>query len=275
EESVINDKRELKEQEKDQTGLRKIRLESDLKNALEKGELQVVYQPMLNLKQGKITGFEALARWTHAERGLISPMEFIALAEETDLIVPVGLHILEVAAKQLAKFQPIVNYPLFMSINVSPRQMKDRGFLKFAAALVNLAGLNPDQIKLEVTETLASDLDFLSNWIDRAHKLGFRVALDDFGTGYTSLEYLSRLEANSIKIDQAFIRPLFNHDKHALMLKHIVGLLRDLGFEVIAEGVETDRHIKHLAELGVHLAQGYGISRPISTDKIMEFLKQQ
>ena len=256
----------------DATGLAKIRLESDLKDALENGGLQVVYQPMLNLKQRTITGFEALARWTHPKLGLISPVEFISLAEETDLIVPVGLHILEVAATQLAQFQSIVDYPLFMSINVSPRQMHDRGFLKFAAKLIKMAGLELDQIKLEVTETLAVDLKFLSGWIENAHKLGFRVALDDFGTGYTSLEYLSHLKANSIKIDQAFIIPLFEDDRHGMMLKHIVGMLRDLGFEVIAEGVETERHIEHLDKLGVHLAQGYGISKPAPAEVIKKFL---
>lgn len=249
-------------------GIDKIRLESELKRALAKGELEVFYQPILDPQRNRLAGFEALTRWHNPVRGHIPPHLFIALAEETDLIVPVGLQVFKTACRQLAKFQAIADQqpaapPLFMCINISARQIADRRFIGQAAALASAAGINREQVKLEITETLAVDIDLTQTWIKRAHELGFKVSLDDFGTGYSSLETLYKLDLDTAKIDQTFVRPLHREPRSRELMRGMVELMKSLQLEIVVEGIESPADLEFVTAIGCHLTQGYLIGKPL------------
>ncbi|MEM9529542.1 MAG: EAL domain-containing protein [Pseudomonadota bacterium] len=250
-------------------GIDKIRLEAELKDALAQGQLQVNYQPLLDCATRKVAGFEALTRWHHPARGAISPGLFITLAEETSLIVPVGLYVFETACAQLQQFQQREGYgpgSLFMSINVSARQIADPDFIVQAASRADRFGLNRADIKLEITESLAVDMQATDVWIDRAHELGFQVSLDDFGTGYSSLATLYQLDVDYAKIDQAFVRPLETEPRAKELLRGIVALMRALRLKVVVEGIEEAAELDYISELGCHLAQGFLIGKSLPAD---------
>lgn len=224
-------------------GISKIRLEAELRQALEANELKVYYQPIGDLRTGNVAGFEALTRWFHPTRGFISPGLFISLAEETDLIVPVGLHVFKQASEDMVRLQKAADekgyeHPLFMSINVSGRQVINDQFLKQAAEIVDGTGLPREQFKLEITESFAIDVAAAESWISEAHALGFKVSLDDFGTGVSSLETLYRLDLDAAKVDRAFVIDLANNQRNRQLTRDIVAMIQRLGLEVIVEGVE-------------------------------------
>ncbi len=257
-------------------GIDKIRLESELKKALKEQQLKVFYQPLLGCETGKIAGFEALTRWEHPKRGPISPALFITLAEETGLIVPVGLYVFDSACRQLAAFQQAPGYgagALFMSINVSAKQIADKDFITQAAEITDRYQLNRSDIKLEITESLAVDMEATDVWIDRAHELGFQVSLDDFGTGYSSLATLYQLDVDYAKIDQAFVRPLDTEPRSRELLRGIVALMRALKLKIVVEGVETASELEYITALGCHLAQGYLIGKSLSPEDAGELLR--
>ena len=260
-------------------GIDKIRLEAELKEALARDQLEVYYQPLLETPGRKVAGFEALTRWHHPERGHISPFLFITLAEETNLIVPVGLYVFESACRTLAQFQAIADQQddprqLFMSINISGRQIADPSFIGKAAAITSAAGVNRGQVKLEITETLAMNLKLTKKWIQRAHELGFKVSLDDFGTGFSSLETLYQLDLDAAKIDQAFVRPLHLEPRSRELMRGIVGLMKGLGLQVVVEGIETIAELEFIAALDCHLAQGYLIGKPLPAGAAETLLKE-
>ncbi|MFK7956493.1 MAG: EAL domain-containing protein [Lysobacterales bacterium] len=256
-------------------GIDKIRLESELKDALKKQELRVYYQPLLDCDQRRVAGFEALTRWDHPKRGHISPGLFITLAEETSLIVPVGLYVFDTACRQLAGFQRASGYgagELFMSINVSAKQISDPDFIVQAAEITERYSLSRADIKLEITESLAVDMQETDVWIDRAHELGFQVSLDDFGTGYSSLATLYQLDVDFAKIDQAFVRPLDTEPRSRELLRGIVALMRALKLKVVVEGIETASELEYVSALGCHLAQGYLIGKSLDPDDARDLL---
>lgn len=259
-------------------GIDKIRLESELKDALAQEQLKVYYQPLLDVPSRRIAGFEALTRWIHPERGFISPALFITLAEETRLIVPVGLYVFEHACRELAKFEAIARehdypFPLFMSINISGRQIADPDFIRQAAEITSRYGLPREQIKLEITESLAVDFEATRKWIDSAHDLGFKVSLDDFGTGFSSLETLYKLDLDAAKVDQAFVRPLHEEPRSRELLRGIVAMMKGLGLQIVVEGIETQSELEFIGALDCHYAQGFLVGKSIPEDEMEVLLR--
>jgi EAL domain-containing protein (putative c-di-GMP-specific phosphodiesterase class I) len=259
-------------------GIDKIRLESELKEALATEQLRVYFQPLLDVSSRRVAGFEALTRWIHPDRGFISPALFITLAEETSLIVPVGLYIFEQACQGLVKFEKIARennypFPLFMSINVSGRQIEDPDFMPKAAEITSRLGIPREQIKLEITESLAVDFESTSRWIEVAHDLGFKVSMDDFGTGFSSLETLYKLDLDTAKVDRAFVLHLHDEPRSRGLLRGIVSLMKDLGLEVIVEGIEHQFMLEFIGALDCHYAQGFLIGKSLPLDEAEQLLK--
>lgn len=253
-------------------GINKMRLESELRQALQADELKVFYQPIGDLRNGKIAGFEALTRWFHPARGFISPGLFISLAEETDLIVPVGLHVFRQASADMIRLQQAADAagydkPLFISVNISGRQVINKDFLRQAAEIVDQTGLPRDQFKLEITESFAIDVTAADNWISEAHALGFKVSLDDFGTGVSSLETLYRLDLDVAKVDRAFVIDLASNERNRQLTRDIVAMIRRLGLEVIIEGVEERSQLDFVKALDCEFAQGYIIGKSMPVEE--------
>ena len=249
-----------------------------MKDALTDGHLKVFYQPLLNIRRRKIAGFEASTQWIHPERGFISPGLLITLAEETDLIVPVGLYVFEQACKGMATFEKIAKEheypePLFMSINVSGRQIADSSFIGEAVRIAKETGVPPGQIKLEITESLAVNIEPTQQWIAQAHEVGFKVSLDDFGTGFSSLETLYHLDLDNAKVDQAFIKGLQSDAKNRQLLRDIVTMIRGLDLDVVVEGIETKAQLEFISALDCHYGQGFLFSKSISEDEVCKLLE--
>lgn len=240
----------------------KIRLEIQLRQALELRKLDLELQPILDISTGRIAGFEALTRWNHPERGPISPAEFIALAEETSLIVPVGDYVLDAVCGALQQCAALKMDRLpFIALNVSGRQLQDEKFIEHLAARAISHGVAPAQLQLEITESLVLDYAKVDALILRAHHYGIRVALDDFGTGYSNLSHLHRLAFDTLKLDQGFVRQL--EDPRCLaIVRAVVEMARALGCDIVAEGVETQAQLTQLTALDCEFAQGYFIGRP-------------
>lgn len=253
-------------------GIEKIRFENELRRALEDGEINVAYQPISCLRKGTTSGFEALVRWDHPVEGTISPERLVTLAEETDLIVPLSLYVFKAAVVDSAGFRAAAPGGLFASINVSPKHTVDSEFLNQAWDICIEAGGSPGDVVLEVTESIMVDIEQLTSWVRTAKAMGFRISVDDFGTGYASLEYLTRLEPNTVKIDQNFIRPLTEDWRHATVMRRMLDMARELNVLVIAEGVETAEHVRLLKEMDCDMAQGYAVGRPLTRSGVIEFL---
>jgi EAL domain-containing protein (putative c-di-GMP-specific phosphodiesterase class I) len=261
-----------------QQGMHKMRFENELNRALENDEIINVYQPMVDLSEGYIAGFEALSRWTHAEKGMISPFEFITLAEETDLIISMGLKIFNGACKQLAEFQKIRNQtqpnlpPLFMSINVSSAQLSAKGFLSEIKRITEKYGVAAENVKIEITESLVVDYKKVQSWIDDCHELGYKLSLDDFGTGYSGFQHLLELDFQTIKIDQAFTKTIDTNPKSLIMLEVITDMAKRMNMSIVAEGIEDQRSADLLKKLGVDYGQGYFFYKPMLSADLLEIL---
>ena len=251
----------------------KIRLESQLREALELKKLEVLLQPIWNIAAQRVAGYEALTRWNHPERGAVSPMEFIALAEETSLIVPVGEYVLDAVCAALRRF-PESPAP-FIALNVSGRQLRDPEFVDRVLACARKHGVAAGQIKLEITESLVLDYEQVNTLIARCHSAGVLVALDDFGTGYSNLGHLHRLEFDTLKLDQGFVRKL-EEPRCLAVVRAVVGMARALGCDIVAEGVETESELAKLTALDCDNAQGYLIGRPQTVDDALRaYVAQQ
>jgi diguanylate cyclase len=238
----------------------KIRLESQLREALELHRLDVLIQPIWHIATSRIAGYEALTRWQHPERGAVSPAEFIALAEETSLIVPVGEYVLNEVCAALRRFADAGHTP-FVALNVSGRQLQDPAFVELVLACARKHSISPVQIKLEITESLVLDYAQVGTLIEHCHRAGVRVALDDFGTGYSNLGHLHKLKFDTLKLDQGFVRQL-DDARCMAVVRAIVGMARALGCDIVAEGVETQTQLTQLTALDCDFAQGYLIGRP-------------
>ena len=248
-------------------------LDSDVQRALQMNQLILHYQPQVNSKS-RMTGAEALVRWQHPERGMVMPGDFIPQAEETGLILPIGLWVLETACEQLAIWAARKETSrLTMSVNVSVRQLLHPNFVGQIMAVIERTGANPNRLKLELTESLL--LDNVDETIVKMVTLktrGVRFSLDDFGTGYSSLSYLKLLPLEYLKIDRSFVRDVLTDPNDAAIARTIVALTQSLGMGVIAEGVETEAQRDLLASYGCHTYQGYLFSKPLPADKLEEFL---
>jgi EAL domain-containing protein (putative c-di-GMP-specific phosphodiesterase class I) len=248
-------------------GIDKIRLESQLREALETRALQLSFQPILDVGAGIIAGYEALVRWRHAERGAVSPAEFVALAEETSLIVPVGEYVIDLACAAVTRFVDAGAWPVpFVAVNVSARQLSHPGLIDRIVARVHAAGLPRGTLKLEITESRELDLELVAAVIDVCHGHGIRVALDDFGTGYSHFGQLYRLAFDTIKLDQSFSRSMLASPRAMAIVAALARLGEALQADLVVEGIETEAQLQALRTLGVRYAQGYLIGRPRSLE---------
>lgn len=253
-----------------QNALALLQLENDLRRAVETcTEFVLHYQPIFSPENSKITGFEALVRWQHPTRGLISPNEFIPLAEETGLIIPLGYHILSQAAAQLRIWQSAFRQtePLTMNVNLSPRQFSQPGLVEQIDRIINSYGLKGSSLNLEITEsTLMENPEAATSMLSELKTRGIQLSIDDFGTGYSSLSHLINFPLNTLKIDRSFIKQMGEHGGNSSMVWTIVTLAHNLGLDVVAEGVETGFQLEQLKKLKCEKAQGYFFSIPLEVD---------
>jgi len=253
----------------------RLSIESNLRRALERDEIAIFYQPIVRLEDRSVAGFEALARWNHPKLGRLSPAEFITVAEETGLIVELGLFVLDRAARQLSAWQRTVRHreSLFVSVNVSSRQLLRHDLIQDLRAVLARVPLTRGTLKLELTESVVMENpEHAAQMLERIHELGAGLSLDDFGTGYSSLSYLQRFPFDTIKIDKAFVRPTAKGTR-PVILRSIIALAHDLGMDVVAEGVETDSDAVELSQLGCEYAQGFAFGEPMSADRARAMLQ--
>jgi EAL domain-containing protein (putative c-di-GMP-specific phosphodiesterase class I) len=242
---------------------RRAGLAQDLADAAVSGQLEVHYQPVVRLTDGRTTGFEALVRWNHPERGLVPPVEFIPLAEETGAITGIGRWVLREALRQGAEWTASTGAPLRMAVNLSPRQFHDADVVADVVAALEETGFPAGQLTLEVTEgVLVRDVDSVVAQLEALRALGIRIAIDDFGTGFSGLSYLRHMPADIIKIDRSFVMDLPRGRSAVTLITSIVVLARTLGLDVVAEGVETEGQRQWLTDLDCGSAQGYLFARP-------------
>jgi diguanylate cyclase (GGDEF)-like protein/PAS domain S-box-containing protein len=244
----------------------RLTMESELRRAIEREEIKVLYQPIVRLEDRAIAGFEALARWDHPKLGRLSPAEFITIAEEIGLIVDLGLFVLERTARQLAIWQAAsrTREPIFASVNVSSRQLLRHDLIQDLRSVLSRSALARGTLKLEITESLVMENpEHAAQMLTRIKELGAGLSLDDFGTGHSSLAYLQRFPFDTIKIDQSFVRTTAS-GKRPVILRSIIALAHDLGMEVVAEGAESDSDAVELFQLGCEYAQGFAFGEPMS-----------
>ena len=252
-------------------------LQPELKSALAENQLQMYYQPICSASNRRVCGFEALARWQRANGEWVSPVEFIPLAEDSGLILDIGLWALESAAIQLARFNAEDKHcDLYISINIDATSLTDECFYDGVVSAINTFKLRRGQLKIEITERgLIKDTEAILPRMHSLIKLGCEFMIDDFGTGYSSLSYLHRLPIHSLKIDRSFVMHLDKKETSEPVVKTIIALAESLGINVVAEGVETETQLQHLFELGSHQVQGYYFSKPMSADEVVAYMQKQ
>lgn len=240
----------------------KMMLEREMHKAIDEQQFYLEYQPQIDMKTNKIIGTEALLRWNHPKIGLISPADFIPLAEETGLIIPIGSWVLETACAQNKAWQEAGFPPVRMSVNVSLRQFMQQHFVEKVEHILEQTGLAPEWLDLEITESMTADVSHAQKVLTCLREIGIHVSIDDFGTGYSSLSYLGKFPITKLKIDQSFVRDL--SEDHQAIVKTIIDLARNLNMKVIAEGVESQEQARLLLEMNCTEAQGYLYARPLS-----------
>ena len=256
----------------------RLELESDLRHALQREQFRLVYQPIIDLRTGLAIGVEALIRWDHPKRGVISPMDFIPVAEETGLIVAIGGWVLLEACQQLKQWQDQFSYesPLCMNVNISRRQLTQTDLVKTILNVLTTTSIEPRTLKLEITETSIMDsLDELNPILQRIRACGVYLCIDDFGTGHSSLSCLHEFSIDVLKIDRAFLDNMRENREYAAVTQAIVTLAHNLGMDVVAEGVETPEQVAQLQALEADYAQGYYFARPLSSENVVAFLHNQ
>jgi len=249
-------------------------IEEGLRRALERHEFAVYYQPKVNLATGAITGAEALLRWTHPTQGSISPAQFIPVAEDSGLILPIGAWVLREACKQARAWMDAGLPAMTMAVNVSAMEFRDVSFLDHLFATIEETGIDPRALELELTESvLMKHAPSTATILQTLRKSGIRVAVDDFGTGYSSLSYLRKFPVDAVKIDQSFVRQISTPGEDTTIVKAIIGMARGLKLRVIAEGVETLEELAFLRAYRCEEAQGYYFSRPVPAEQFAQLLR--
>lgn len=253
----------------------RLALENELHGALERKEIVVYYQPIINLQTGKITAVEALVRWQHPTRGLVSPTKFIPIAEANGLIVKIGEWVLRSACIQNRAWQLAGLPPMRISVNLSARQFEQPNLVELISQIMQESSLHPSYLELEVTESfLMTDINHSTKILKQLRELGIWLALDDFGTGYSSLNYLKRFPVNMLKIDRSFVQDVASNPDSAAVTDAIIALAKSLQLKITAEGIETQQQRNYLQKRGCHEGQGYYFSVPVSAEKITELLQQ-
>lgn len=248
----------------------KLKLESELRKALDEKQFTLYYQPKVQLDTGQIIGMEALIRWEHPELGIIPPIQFIPIAEETGLIVPLGEWVMRTACRQIKVWHQAGYTTLTVAVNISLRQFMQNNLIEMITSILAETGLSPTYLELEITESMALDVEYTIRVLNRLKGLGIRISIDDFGTGYSSLSYLSQFPLDRLKIDQSFVRHL--HSRNEAIVKTIIDMAHNMKIAVLAEGVETQEQVDFLKAQRCNEVQGYYYSKPLPANEIDSLL---
>lgn len=249
--------------EMNSSGVNIIALEAHLRKAIERDELELYYQPQIHLFTNEIASFEALLRWNNSELGFISPAEFIPLAEDTGLIIPIGNWVIDQACSQIKDWSERTGKPIRVAVNISPKQFSQPDLVRIIKHAIDQYQILPSLLEIEITEGAMQDTKETIPILKRLKELGITISVDDFGTGYSSLSYLKEFPIDILKIDQSFVRDIMYNEKDAAIIKSIIHLGRSLGMEVIAEGVEEQNQVDFLIGVNCEKAQGFFFARPI------------
>jgi diguanylate cyclase (GGDEF)-like protein/PAS domain S-box-containing protein len=254
-----------------------LEIESDLRRAMEREEFEIYYQPIVALESGRISGFEALVRWSHPERGLISPSDFIPIAEETGLVIQIDRWVLKQACLQMRRWQEAlpVTGRMKISVNLSCKQFMQPTIVEQVLEILRETGLDPCSLKLEITESVMMEKgDYAMSVLEQLSKAGIELSLDDFGTGYSSLSYIHHFPVSTLKIDQSFIKRI-GGEQNGEIVRAVIALARNLGLEVVAEGIETVMQLDQLKALGCEQGQGYYFSKPVDEESATELIQKE
>jgi EAL domain-containing protein (putative c-di-GMP-specific phosphodiesterase class I) len=252
-----------------------LHLEGELKHAVARKEWLVYYQPIVSITSGKPVGAEALIRWRHPQRGILAPHEFIQVAEDTGLILPIGEHVLRTACRQAKAWREAGYSKFWVSVNISARQFRDKDLVEMIARILAETGLSSDGLRLEITESVAvQNKEYTIKTMNELDAMGVYTSLDDFGTGYSSLSYLKQFPLRVLKVDQSFIQDIQQNPKNEALIKAIIGMARSLGLEVVGEGVEKAEQLNFLRTEMCDQVQGFLLSRPIPAEDLGTLLKQ-
>lgn len=248
-----------------------LELENDLHQAIKNKELQVYYQPLIDLKTGLIAGSEALLRWIHPKHGLISPLHFIPIAEETGLIIPIGEFVMAEACRQTAEWQRMGFSGLRVAINIAGKQLHAEGIIDSLEQILKLTAINPQCVEMEITETAILDESIMDK-LKKLKAMGMQLAVDDFGTGYSGLSYLKRFAIDKLKIDQSFIRDIPDNSDSLAIVSAIIAMAKEMHLQVLAEGIETEEQLSFLKARHCDYAQGYYFSKPVPAPLFYQLL---
>jgi diguanylate cyclase (GGDEF)-like protein/PAS domain S-box-containing protein len=249
------------------------KMENDLRTAITNNELQVYYQPQIDLASGSISGMEALLRWNHPQLGQIPPLDFIPIAEESGLIVPIGLWILEEACRQVADWKQRNISTLTVAVNLSAAQFAEEDLITSISTAINKSGIDPAQLELEITESMIMhNVDTAITTMKAINQLGVKLSIDDFGTGYSSLSYLRYFPLAKLKIDKSFIEQVTSNSQDAALASSVIALAHSLNLKVVAEGIETEEQAEFLRQRSCHQGQGFLFSKPILPHQLETFL---
>ncbi|MGL5077547.1 MAG: putative bifunctional diguanylate cyclase/phosphodiesterase, partial [Waterburya sp.] len=254
-----------------------LEIETDLRLALKRQEFYLCYQTIICLQTEKIKGFETLVRWNHSQKGFMSPAKFIPIAEQTNLILPLGMWILQQACQQISVWQKYFDsqsHDFTVSVNISAKQFEQEDFIEQLDQIIQNTGINIKYLKLELTETLlVNNAAIAERVFNQLKERQIQLAIDDFGTGYSSLSYLDRFPVNTLKIDRSFVSRLDEKNQASTIVKATLDLAHNLGFDVVAEGVETQQQAEQLRDWGCEFAQGYFYAKPLEQDLAWQFLQ--
>ena len=255
---------------------KRMSMETGLRHALENGEFEVYYQPKYHLLRKKIIGAEALLRWKRPGVGMVGPYDFIPIAEETGLIVPIGEWVLNQACQQIALLNIQMQEPIHIAVNLSGRQFKEQHLVAQVHAAIVKAGIVPWQLELEITESTLIDTNAATlAKLEALRAMGINISIDDFGTGYSSMSYLKRMPISTLKVDRSFIKDLPGNSDDAAITAAIIAMAKSLNLDIVAEGVETQEQVDFLLTQGCEVIQGYLISPPVPAEQFSEMLRAE
>jgi len=255
---------------------KQLAMETNLRKALERNQLKLFYQPKIDISRNTIIGVEALLRWEHPTMGFISPLDFIPVAEDTGLIVPIGEWVLHTAFRQLQQWHNAGFTGLTVAVNLSSAQLSRPGFEDVVAQALDESGLDAGMTELEITENVAMEnIDSAIIILEKLKCMGINIAMDDFGTGYSSLSYLRRLPIDTVKIDKSFVREIPDSADDVTIAQAIIAMAQSLKLSLIVEGVENVRQLNFFRQQGVHIVQGYLFSKPVAAPELLKMLESQ